>query len=151
MKQLSKFNTEELNVDVINEESVSIIYVSWSKDGIVTSKSIVWVPMDKLSEWLDTPRASTYIKKKIQDVLDAKEALASISIGIFTPEEIQDDTKSYDTNSEAKVFSCLSTKEVVVVRNVSKFCKERGIPYGAFKKMARGRTKTSHGWMLLTQ
>lgn len=56
--------------------------------------------------------------------------------------------KEYQKRGD-KVFKNEETGEEVVVRNVAKFCREYDLPYDTFKKLAQGRSKTSHGWTLL--
>lgn len=149
MNKLDKYNTDTMKVGVIEEDGVAVVYVSRSDKGQVTSRSIAWLKMDKLDAWLDTELAHRFITNKIAQInwayLMKKKTEAFVPL--IEPKEYEE-PKTYE-GSRIKTFIHLKTQEVVTTSNVADFCRQMGMGYGSFKKMARGATKTSHGWALL--
>lgn len=164
MNMLDKYTTEHTVVSMVEEDGIAVVYAVWSKNYEAITKTLICIPMAKINGWLSTTAADLLIQRKLEQLKTEcyrpryyHRAPALTPIPVFVANEPEDvvvgeevkGRRTYNITSRTKTFFHIATGEEVTVSNIALFCRERNIPYGSFKKMAQGRNKTSHGWMMV--
>lgn len=148
MEQLNKYNTDNVRIDVIKEDGVAVIYSTWLSDEELRTTTFLCIPEETLDTWILTEAADRFIKHQIAILGLVRRKVKSIKevALLIVEKQLPATGRSYQSHQNVKTFRHIETGRIEEATNIALFCRERDIPYGAFKKMVQGRNKTSHGW-----